>query len=306
MKLSPAEHRAVAILSDHLGRTPATVRAEWTWGTTIVLRVSCADGGTFFVKASGQQDVHTEAKVITRVRQAGVPVVEVVDTGVDDRLPGGRWMITRAADGETLQDVGRDAPTIGRTLEELADCYTRLHQVSLPGRGPLTPDADAGVFASWSDWQQHTFERALSELGSDSAVRGFRRRALDLCRRFAADLDAAPAALLHADLGDREVFVNRSTGELTAILDWGDALVGDPLYDLMRFVGGGPADDPRPAQLHPRLHECYLRRNPHHRDRSGRMMIFYRFHICVVEAAWEPAWAPAHLAWAEELMRRLS
>lgn len=306
MELSLAHHHAVAILSEHLHRSPSTARAEWTWGTTIVLRVTCTDGATYFFKASGQQDVHTEARVVGRARQAGVPVVGVVATGVDDQLPGGRWMITQVADGESLQDVGRDARTIGRSLEDLADCYSRLHQVSLPGRGPLIPGADHGVFGSWSEWQLRTIERAMDKLGSDPRQLDFRQRAFDLCHQFAADLDAAPAALLHADLGDREVFVDRSTGDVTAIVDWGDALVGDPLYDLMRFVGRGPADDPRPARLHPTLHERYLLRNPQHRDRFEPMMTFYRFHICVVEAAWEPDWAQAHLAWAEDLMRRLS
>jgi aminoglycoside phosphotransferase (APT) family kinase protein len=92
---------------------------------------------------------------------------------------------------------------------------------------------------------------------------------------------------------------------VTALVDWGDALIGDPLYDLVRFVGGGPADDPRPRQLHPALHRTYFDLNPHDPDQVRRMMTFYRFHICVVEAAWEATWAPAHLAWASRLIDEL-
>jgi aminoglycoside phosphotransferase (APT) family kinase protein len=130
----------------------------------------------------------------------------------------------------------------------------------------------------------------------------FVERARRLSDRFAPLLDAAPAAMLHADLGDRELYVEPATGAVTALVDWGDALIGDPLYDLVRFVGGGPADDPRPGQLHPQLHRAYLQLCPQHLDRARRMMTFYRFHICVIEAAWEASWAPAHLAWAKKIM----
>lgn len=111
--------------------------------------------------------------------------------------------------------------------------------------------------------------------------------------------------MLHADLGDREVYVDPATGAVTALVDWGDALIGDPLYDLVRFVGGGAADDPRPAELHPQLHRHYFELNPTDVDYAHRMMTFYRFHICVVEAAWENSWAPAHLAWADRLVDEL-
>jgi aminoglycoside phosphotransferase (APT) family kinase protein len=304
--LSPAHRRAVAVAAEALGDPVRAAEAEWTWGPTIVIRVTLAGGLTAFLKASTAQDVHTEAAIIERVRAAGIPVPEVLRIGIDEQLPGRRWMITRAAVGATLQDTGRTAPTVGRTLDDLAHCYTRLHRVTLPGYGPIAPTADHAVFGSWAEWQAHTLNRALDTLAARDAVREqFVKRARLLSDRFAPFLDAAPAALLHADLGDRELYVRPRTGEVTALVDWGDALIGDPLYDLVRFVGGGPADDPRPGQLHPALHRNYFDLNPHDPDQVRRMMTFYRFHICVVEAAWEATWAPAHLAWASRLIDEL-
>ncbi|MFF1823671.1 phosphotransferase family protein [Kribbella sp. NPDC058245] len=164
-----------------------------------------------------------------------------------------------------------------------------------------------GRLDTWSQWQREVLDEALAKLTQRNDVSAsFAERARRLAQQFAADLDRAPAALLHADLGDREVFVDPSTGGVTALVDWGAALVGDPLYDLARFVGGGPADDPRPAQLNPVLRERYFARNPQDPAHADRMLLFYRFHICIVEAAWEPAWAPAHTAWADKLTAELS
>ncbi|MGW5360914.1 phosphotransferase family protein [Actinopolymorpha pittospori] len=306
--MSPAHHRAAALVADVLGTKPAFTRAPWTWGPTVVVEATIDDDLTVFIKAGANQNVHAEATVMEHVRAAGIPTVEVLACGADEQLPGGRWMMTRAAPGQPLQDVGRTAATIGRTLDDLAEYYARLHKVALPGFGPLSTDGQRGTFDSWSQWQRHTVEDAITALGQHSLVSAaFVSRVRQLCDEFATDLDHAPAVLLHADLGDMETFVDTETGAVTAIVDWGAALVGDPLYDLVRFVGGGPADDPRPAQLQPTLHARYFERSPYETEHAQRMLKFYRFHICVVEAAWgeDLGWTRGHVTWAEQLIEEL-
>ncbi|MGW0228017.1 phosphotransferase family protein [Actinopolymorpha singaporensis] len=306
--MSPEHHRAAEVVAEFLGTKPTSIQALLTWGPTVVVEATVDDSLTVFVKAGANQNVHTEAAVMERVRAAGVPTVDILGVGNDERLPGGRWMITRAATGQTLQDVGRTASTISRTLDELAEYYTLLHRVALPGFGAFADDARGGSLVAWSRWQQETVDDALDSLTRmDAAPAEFASRARQLCRSFAADLDSAPGVLLHADLGDGEVYVDPETGAVTAIVDWGAALVGDPLYDLVRFVGGGPADDERPAQLHPTLHAHYFARSTYDVEHAQRMLKFYRFHICVVEAAWgaDLGWTAGHLAWAEQLIDEL-
>lgn len=150
-------------------------------------------------------------------------------------------MITGAALGRKLQEVGLRTPTIARTLADLAECYTRLHQVRLPGFGSLADDAQSGTHESWSQWQRLTIEEALTALEEADAVPAtFPARARALCTSFAAYLDQAPGVLLNAEVGDGETFVDPATGAITAIVDWGSPLVGDPLYDLARLCPAGP------------------------------------------------------------------
>ena len=178
----------------------------------------------------------------------------------------------------------------------------------LPGFGPLAEDGSSGTLGSWSQWQRLAIEEALVALEDAGAVPpGFLGRARALCESFAARLHRVRGALLNAEVGDGETFVDPATGAVTAIVDWGSALVGDPLYDIARFVAGGPADDPRPALVLPQLHAEYFARNAYDPDRSRRMLRFYRFHICVVEAAWgqELGWTPSPVAWAEQLLDEL-
>ena len=51
--------------------------------------------------------------------------------------------------------------------------------------------------------------------------------------RFVAGVDAGDPALVHGDLMFRHVFVE--DGRLTGIVDWGDAMVADPHYELAQL-----------------------------------------------------------------------
>lgn len=295
-------------MSEFFGRRPQQVRAAQTWGPTIVLEMLLEPELCVFIKAGANQNVHTEAALVDRARSAGVPTVDVLGVGTDDELPGGRWMITRAAAGRRLIDVGLQTPTTPRTMDDVAECYSRLHRVTMPDFGPITENGKRGSLPSWSQWQRQTIDAAVDQLMVHEPLpAGFVSRVRDLSTEFTDDLDRAPGVLLHADLGDQETFVHPETGAVTAIVDWGSALVGDPLYDIVRFVGGGPADDRRPGLLSPMLHAGYFRRNSYDPDFAKRMLLFYRFHMCVVEAAWGESlgWRPSLLAWAERLIAQL-
>ena len=42
-------------------------------------------------------------------------------------------------------------------------------------------------------------------------------------------------SLLHSDFNQRNLFVNPDTNDLAAIIDWGEAMYGDPVYDFARI-----------------------------------------------------------------------
>lgn len=42
-------------------------------------------------------------------------------------------------------------------------------------------------------------------------------------------------SLLHTDFNQRNLFVNPKTDDITGIIDWGEAMFGDPIYDFARI-----------------------------------------------------------------------
>jgi aminoglycoside phosphotransferase (APT) family kinase protein len=309
VEMAAAHRRAVDVVAAWFGTTPRRARAHLTWGPTVVVEVVVDDALTVFAKASSEQNVHTEAEAITHVRRAGLPAPEVLGIGTDAELPGERWMITRAAVGVSLDQIGFQAATTQRTLTELADLYASLHRVTLPGFGPLADDGQHGVLDAWSYWQRDEMEQALGMLERAGSVSvDFSDRVRAVSAVMTTTLDDGVGSLLHADLGDRETFIDPDTGEVTGLVDWGSALVGDPLYDLARFVSGGSAEDPRPALAFPVLHTRYLAQTYADPDRAGELLRFYRLHICLDEAAWghDLGWTPSLVSWAERLVASLA
>lgn len=44
-----------------------------------------------------------------------------------------------------------------------------------------------------------------------------------------------PYSLLHTDFNQRNLFVDPNSNEITGIIDWGEAMFGDPIYDFARI-----------------------------------------------------------------------
>ena len=61
--------------------------------------------------------------------------------------------------------------------------------------------------------------------------------ALDRFRKIlaASELELPTYALLHTDFNQRNLFVNPATKTIDGVVDWEDAVFGDPIYDFARI-----------------------------------------------------------------------
>jgi aminoglycoside phosphotransferase (APT) family kinase protein len=271
------------------------IEAYPTWGRTVVVGGSVGDDRRPVVlKATAERDVLAEAATLRLVREAGVPAPRLLEAGADPALPGGRWIVMEKAGGSRLAQVAEQ--DLDSALRSLAAGLSRLHGIGRPGFGWLSR-AGAGRFDSWSTWLRQVLSDDLRILRNHRAVRPEVADGLERCfARHAPGLDRRPAGLLHGDLGDTEVFVDDHL-DVTAIVDWADAVVGDPLYDFARFVAGGPVADPRPARMRPAVKRFYAR--PEHIVGADHFYSLYRAHNAVRNAAWSAVHAPE---WVDDLV----
>ncbi|MGI8870371.1 MAG: phosphotransferase family protein [Mycobacteriales bacterium] len=301
--MTPEQQAAVELVRREFGESVLT-RFPEAWGPRVVLEVTVGDR-TIFVKVAGDTDVFAEASALRLARTAGVPVPGVLSSGTDPKVPGGRWIALGQAPG--IQWPIDDPRTTGRTVRDIAVCLARLHRLLLPGFGPLSMDG-VGTCGSWRDWLGDSVDADLHALVRLAhALRKFRAKAMSVVGQAAPSIERG--SMLQGDLGDPHVFVNPEDGALTCIIDWGGAIIGDPIYELARFVAGGPADDPRPRALLPDLIEHYLADTGIDRSRVDRSLPLYQALQAIFNAAWSHregvSWIPGLLGRADALLDRL-
>lgn len=189
-----------------------------------------------------------EAAALQLAEAAGVPVPRVYDLHRGSGSHDPTWMLQSlvvgdVADGVHGQEGGRRVGSWVRALHEIR-----------PTRDPLRPPAD------WADVVtlriSHRIEavRRYTDLPSGADVVRSMARVLEARSEFAV-------ALLHLDVRDANIVVH--DGEPVALLDFANAMTGDPMFELARirrFGGltpnflqgyGSPRllDDPATSQL---------------------------------------------------------
>lgn len=215
-----------------------------TWGASIVVEID-----DLFLKANGDRSTTAETLVAQRVRDVGVPAPEIIDNGIDPRLPGGTWIVMPRLPGTSFDASNATGAQIATAIADMARNLTILRDTTLPGWGWVGDDG-CGTSPSWADWLHQQVTDKTDRL-DDRLPRGFAASADRAIDAVAPDLTRG--SILNGDLGLSHVLVEPPTGEVTGILDWAAAIIGDPLFDVATFSMGGPAGDPIQEVLQPRL-----------------------------------------------------
>jgi aminoglycoside phosphotransferase (APT) family kinase protein len=172
-------------------------------------------------------DVLREARLMTAVATAGVPVPEVLATCDDDAVLGAPFAVLELVEGVVLRDppAAHQASADLRAScgDDLVDALVRLHHADVATMG-LSDLARPGSYVErqlrrWSKQWEATRLDGLTLLD-------------DVYARLVARVPAQQrVGLVHSDPKlDNCIF--RPTGGLAALVDWELSTVGDPLADL--------------------------------------------------------------------------
>lgn len=141
------------------------------------------------------------------------------------------WVcISTRAKGQTLQamakDAGRYAPIVATTMKTMASANVS----QLSGFGPFDATGHA-PFRHWREYLLAIEDTAHFDWSAVSKIAPF-SRVQPLLLKVSALAPAIPdcGKLVHADFGSNNVLVQ--SGQITAVIDWSEAMLGDPLYDV--------------------------------------------------------------------------
>jgi aminoglycoside phosphotransferase (APT) family kinase protein len=310
----PAEEReAVASLTAlHLGQHPRLISRIFS-ANGAVYRVELP-GANVIVKTAAAGDdigISLEAWVYRRLREAGVPVPRVLALDASRRCIARACLIIDELSGRPLRSL-RAAPAEYRDLcRELGSHMRRLHSVVLESYGwldRLTFVRDGrvrGQHHTWPEAVRASLGRAIELLRREHLISDDFVQSVDLALATHEHLLAlSPASLLHGDFDDTHVFVEAHRRRIVGIIDFGDAMSGDPAWDFARFsllsesldlddLLAGYSPDPQLAPTIP------------------ARVLFYRLVLALNAARWahtqaSPAWSARYLEHARFTVGALS
>jgi aminoglycoside phosphotransferase (APT) family kinase protein len=226
------------------GRIVALPRSRSVWEVE-------TSAGTVFLKSRLSQILMLEAWAYVKVREAGVPVPEVlaVEPHAPSFLDG--YVITTKVPGIPLSELEVPRRRRRSLLAITGELLRRIHGVVAEGYGwpdgsHLEATGDVrGSKPSWSLAVQRRMDSILSVLERQQVLRpetvGGVRAAFE--RHGDALQGCGTGRLLHGDFRPRHVLAAGGGRTVTGIVDFEGMLLGDPVYDLAVFAF--PGDDLR-------------------------------------------------------------
>ena len=228
------EAAVAAFVGEHLSCEVAAVQRVRAFATNAVYKVE-AGGHRLVVKASAMHDaLRGEAWACGQGLGAGCPVPAVLGFGRLGSGAGKSAFIMSLIDGLPLAGPHPVLREVGVRLRQ-------LHEVRVTGFGWLSDASWNGTggfslrHGSWRGFLEDVVGEIRALAGSYAvadAVADAAAGAVDARGEALAVLEVG--SLCHGDLKVGHVLVDDD--RLAGVIDWGDAVVGDPVWDIARFA----------------------------------------------------------------------
>ncbi len=171
-----------------------------------------------------------EYEIVTMARDNGLKVAEPLWLEADETKMGRRFMVSRRIKGENLGSAIQASGTIPEAVvKSFVKTLAKIHTMKLPQNLPAClepwrrhPGLRANTLAAVDMWRLQPW---TMQAGSSPSFTRLSQWLVD----HVPDEEATPC-LVHVDYGPHNVLVDGS--EVSAVLDWEAARIGDPAEDL--------------------------------------------------------------------------
>lgn len=198
---------------------------------SFVVFITDIHGNEYAVKVSEEANNDAVVLKILKDNQVNIAVPELIDTFSFE----GKSVVIQEKISEGLlesvapEDMIKYVPSMIKNLKE-------LQKVKSSFAGFLNSDTK---FISWKEFLLSRFNGSDSSLDwNEIANRKVLNKELlnqsitKLINSIeSTNLISSNYSLLHSDFNQRNLFVDEDTKEITAVIDWGEAIYGDPIYE---------------------------------------------------------------------------
>ena len=268
---------ARSVLADALDAEPRATEPAPTGNSKRTVFATLADGRECVVQYAPAGALATETALWRAVAdRTGVPVAELLAAGETAHPETGErlsYVVCERVGGLDLHVAFTDLapPDRAAVAHTLGGCLGTLHAAfPFDGYGEVVAADDglrvADPTTDWRAWFEGYLESGLSALGPELAPLADEVRAAVDPKSLP---ERPPATLFPWDFRPGNAMLDRSSGAVTAILDWGGPLAADPALSLAKaeyltadwYCEGGP-DTAAADRLRESFREGYAERRP--------------------------------------------
>jgi aminoglycoside phosphotransferase (APT) family kinase protein len=208
-------------------------RAELDDGRRIVVRSSLPDIWPI------DETLYAEQALYPVLSAHGIdcPRIHAVSVG-DRRCAPFDFIVMDEVRGTPLSDLPDSEQDDAGILRRVGRAVRRIHDVTGRGFGPLVLPATGDVLSGRRpSWRHHVQVRLAAHIDAcvDTAlISSIEAGEVHRLFRECPVAEHPVPRLLHADLGGHNIFLHEN--RVAAIIDWEDAMLGDPLFDVAMWM----------------------------------------------------------------------
>lgn len=240
-ELASANESAFSAMEDFLGCPPDKITPAGSDGNHFAYIVDSGKKSFFFRADDGMLDddyMLAESAVMKIVSKAGIPVPEIYCTDITKEKYPLRFQIMEFVNEKCLNfHYKNNSLDIGSISRQTGKYLSMLHTLKFDGFGFFNTELIVekkemkGLDASYSDYFNKKLDEHLRYLQDNYLFEKKTIKEIEgIFLKFAPLLEIPEGRLLHRDLAYWNILGTENN--IRAIIDWDDAVIGDPSDDL--------------------------------------------------------------------------
>lgn len=179
-----------------------------------------------------------EAWALSKLKDAGLPHIQVNEVDVSRSVVPFDYEITDEAVGDTLYDFAMTAGDNPDLFRKLGEMVAHIHETKTNGFGPVHPESIAsnkprGLHETWQTYLFLNLDTHIEMCETLQAISRDEAAKISELLKGLTEVGVSDPVLLHGDLANHNAFTDGE--KITALIDWEDAISGDPLYDVAYY-----------------------------------------------------------------------
>ena len=192
--------------------------------------------------------IHLDYKINKIIYEKGIPCVQPLFIDTSRKKYDFDYFIMSKAKGVSLTGYKDNSSLFSILLENLGRVISLIHQIKIDGFGLLDYQGNKGLHHQWESYLFLKLNEHINFCFQKNDIDAHEKKdILHYFDKYRYLFTLKKGSLLHGDLGNHNIFCKKT--HITAIIDWEDSLIGDPVYDISLW-----------ATFHPdQNHEAFMR-----------------------------------------------